>query len=167
MRDWLLYAPKDRGALLGSLVIGFVRFIWICVLPVLSHGTSFTDMFDQVSSAAIYSVPGFVWGSVLGCGIGMAFRDWDKGDADGARFLCKLYGGVCALALGLWAIFALWILTNATFYGKSLMTSEYEVCLYYLLVNTPLQAAILMFAAGLALPKDQERMVQVTEKLRM
>lgn len=167
MKDWLLYAPKDRGALLGSLAIGFVRFLWICVLLALDRGTSLTDMFDQVSTAAIYSLPGFVWGSVLGCGIGMAFRDWDKGDADGARFLCKLYGGVCALALGLWAIFALWILTKPTLYSKSFITSQYQVCLSYLLVNTPLQAAILTFAAGSALPKNQERMVQVTEKLRM
>lgn len=197
MKNWILGNPAKNGAILGSLVLGFIRVppaalylhfnasspgLFLDTQPVFSLGFVWAfgefystqpgvlmDFFSLLASVSAWVFGGFYWGSILGRGGGRAYAAWCEGDSKFARRLCLDYGYWGAGISFVWmlAVSFFGSVLDVAFGGTSGTRIGARILVEYCVINTNFQAYILLVMAGLLLSRGAGHSVQVTEKVRL
>jgi hypothetical protein len=159
--------PNPCSAVNGAVILGVFHCSTgaICFWFLLPEYSGTTAMYLGLW---LRFMAGVFWGALLGRAVGRALaavgrgeRSLGKRDLIGAGARCSVVNG------GFYLLLAAHYLCIVGASPPDIDRYLLKLLIGFSMANICLQASLLVFAAGILLPRDEAQTVQVTEKLRL
>jgi hypothetical protein len=155
------------GAFGGAVVLGAAYLLlFFLVNFVLFHRSGPSP---RVSGSYVFSkvLPSLLWGALYGSIVHRGILNWRSKHRQETGRTWRTVGGYCLIIhlICLWPVYAQWRQMNAFAPGISVQWTEYFAI--RLGMNVPLQGAALLLFTGMSLARDEDKRVQITDKLRL